>query len=87
MKSIEKLVAYLMKTYHIPADHVLGHGETKATECPGRYINVALVRRVCHQMVSGSPARKPTRARPSTRARIFSPIGVPNRGFACRGFA
>jgi len=55
MKSIEKLVAYLMKTYHIPADHVLGHGETKATECPGRYMNVALIRRACAQMVSGSP--------------------------------
>jgi hypothetical protein len=55
MKAVEKLVAYLMKTYHIPADHVVGHGETKATECPGRYMNVALVRRVCAQMVSSTP--------------------------------
>ena len=52
MKSVEKLVAYLMKTYHISADHILGHGETKATECPGRFMNVALVRRVCADMVS-----------------------------------
>ena len=35
-KSLAKLVAYLMKTYHIPADHVIGHGDTKATDCPGR---------------------------------------------------
>ena len=53
MKSVERLVAYLMKTYHIPQDHVLGHGETKATDCPGRYMNVATVRRVCAQMVAG----------------------------------
>jgi hypothetical protein len=54
MKSVERLVAYLMRTYHIPADHVLGHGETKATDCPGRYMNVALVRRVCAERVPKS---------------------------------
>ena len=53
MKSLEKLVAYLMKTYHVAPDHILGHGETKSTECPGRYMNVALVRRTCTQMVTG----------------------------------
>lgn len=53
MKSVERLVAYLMKTYHIAPDHVLGHGETKSTECPGRNMNVALVRRTCAQMIAG----------------------------------
>jgi hypothetical protein len=54
VKSLEKLVAYLMKTYHISPDHVLGHGETKPTECPGRYMNVAAVRRNCAQMIAGA---------------------------------
>jgi hypothetical protein len=54
LKSLEKLVGYLMKTYHVSADHVLGHGETKATECPGRYMNVAAIRRACAQMVAGA---------------------------------
>ena len=54
MKSLEKLVAYLMRTYRISPDHVLGHGETKATECPGRYMNVAAVRRACAQMIAGA---------------------------------
>lgn len=54
MKALEKLVAYLMKTYHIPTDHVLGHGETKATDCPGRFMNVAIVRRACSQMLAGN---------------------------------
>ena len=62
LKSLEKLVAYLMKTYHISADHVLGHGETKATECPGRYMNVAAVRRACAQMVAGTGAEGRTAA-------------------------
>jgi hypothetical protein len=56
VKSLERLVAYLMKTYHISADHVLGHGETKATDCPGRFMNVAMVRRACAQMVASSEA-------------------------------
>ncbi|HXE51863.1 MAG TPA: peptidoglycan recognition family protein, partial [Tepidisphaeraceae bacterium] len=54
IKSLERLVTYLMKTYHIPADHVLGHGETKPTDCPGRYMNVAMIRRACAQMVASS---------------------------------
>jgi hypothetical protein len=62
VKSVEKLVAYLMKTYHIPPDHVLGHGETKATECPGRFMNVAAIRQACTRMVSAganTPAEEP----------------------------
>jgi len=64
IKSLERLVAYLMKTYHVPADRVLGHGETKPTECPGRYLNVASVRRACAQMVasSESPERADNKA-------------------------
>ncbi|MGH7192015.1 MAG: peptidoglycan recognition protein family protein, partial [Candidatus Saccharimonadales bacterium] len=54
IRSLEKLVAYLMKTYHIPADHVLGHGETKNTDCPGRHMNVAMIRRACAQMVANT---------------------------------
>ena len=32
MRSLATLVSYLMKTYHIPADHVLGHRDCKSTE-------------------------------------------------------
>ena len=52
LKSLERLVAYLMKTYHVTPDHVLGHGETKATDCPGRYVNIANIRRTVAQMVA-----------------------------------
>ena len=47
MKSLAKLVAYLMKTYRISSDRVVGHGDTgRATECPGRLLNVAQVRQM-----------------------------------------
>jgi len=43
-RALMRLVVYLMKTYQVPADRVLGHGETKDTQCPGRYLNVADIR-------------------------------------------
>lgn len=46
MAAVEKLTAYLMSTYHIAPDHILGHGDTKNTDCPGRYTNLAVIRAV-----------------------------------------
>lgn len=50
MASLARLVAYLQKTYRIPSDRVIGHGDTKATDCPGRNLHVAEVRRMAAQM-------------------------------------
>jgi hypothetical protein len=41
-----------MKTYHVPADHVIGHGDAKPTDCPGRFMPVASIRRACAEMVA-----------------------------------
>jgi len=49
MQSLSHLVAYLMKTYHIPASNVIGHSDTKATDCPGHNLHVAEVRRMAAQ--------------------------------------
>ncbi len=49
-RSLLKLVTYLMRTYHIPVSRVLGHGETKDTQCPGRYLNVAEIRGTLSRM-------------------------------------
>ncbi len=46
MRSLAKVTAFMMKTYRIPADHIVGHGDTKQTACPGRYLNVAQVRQM-----------------------------------------
>jgi len=57
MHSLIRLVVYLMRTYDIPPDRVLGHGETKVTQCPGRFLNVASIRAQCARIVAeGDPA-------------------------------
>ncbi len=45
MAALDHLVAYLMLTYHIRPDQIIGHNDTKQTDCPGKYLNVAIVRR------------------------------------------
>ena len=53
MRSLANLVAFLMKTYHIPAERVLGHSDAKPTDCPGRFMNVAEVRQRASQLLAG----------------------------------
>ncbi len=56
LRSLIRLVVYLMRTYDIPADRVLGHGETKVTQCPGRFLNVASIRAQAARIVAeGDP--------------------------------
>lgn len=49
LQSLARLTAYLMSTYHIPADRVIGHGQTKPTDCPGRNCSVGEIRRLAMQ--------------------------------------
>jgi hypothetical protein len=58
MRSLTKLTAYLMQTYHIAPQNVVGHRDTKPTDCPGRYVNVAAIRQSAAQVMSttGRPA-------------------------------
>ncbi len=65
IKSLEKLTAYLMKTYHITPDRVIGHSDTKATDCPGKYMDVAMVRRQAAVM-AGMGALAESRISPNT---------------------
>jgi N-acetylmuramoyl-L-alanine amidase len=44
LEALDRLVAYLMVTYHIPPDHILGHGQTKSTDCPGKYVSLPFIR-------------------------------------------
>jgi hypothetical protein len=66
MRSVARLVSYLMKTYHIPADRVIGHGDTKPTDCPGRHLHVAEVRRMASQMLVAEGATPPEPSNPRT---------------------
>jgi hypothetical protein len=53
LQSLTKLVAYLSKTYNIPANRILRHKDTKPTECPGTNLNIAVVRRAVQQQLAG----------------------------------
>jgi N-acetyl-anhydromuramyl-L-alanine amidase AmpD len=54
MRALAKLTAYLMKTYHVSPDRIIGHGDAKATQCPGRNMSVAAVRRMATQVLADS---------------------------------
>lgn len=45
LRSLTKLVSYLAATYHVSSDHIIGHGMAKPTECPGRNLSIADIRR------------------------------------------
>jgi len=45
LKSLDKLIAYLMVTYHITPENILRHKDTKVTDCPGTFLNIELVKR------------------------------------------
>jgi hypothetical protein len=59
-ESLTKLVTYLMQTYHIPASRHRPR-DTKPTDCPGRYMNVAAVRRAVAQGPWPTPAAEADR--------------------------
>jgi N-acetyl-anhydromuramyl-L-alanine amidase AmpD len=54
MRSLARLVAYLMYTYRIPPKSVVGHSDCKPTDCPGHHMHVAEVRRMATQMLAES---------------------------------
>jgi hypothetical protein len=61
MKSLAKLTAHLMKSYRIPADRVVGHGETgNPTVCPGRMMNIAQVRQLSTRILADAGEQVPT---------------------------
>lgn len=44
MRSLEKLVSFLMQRYNIPVERVHGHGELGHTRCPGRHMSISSFR-------------------------------------------
>ncbi|MCS7034744.1 MAG: peptidoglycan recognition protein family protein [Phycisphaerae bacterium] len=52
-EALARLVSYLMRTYGISSGNVLGHQDTgKSTACPGRFMNVAVVRRMAAEALA-----------------------------------
>jgi hypothetical protein len=72
IRSLTRLTAYLMQTYHITADHVLGHCDAKPTDCPGRNMNVASIRRMASTLAAGSAQPEPALARTASGGHVGS---------------
>lgn len=62
MASLEKLVVYLMQTYHIQPQFVIGHRDTKPTECPGRNVNVSAIRNQANRIIAAGRSVDPSPA-------------------------
>ncbi len=53
LASLAKLTAFLQQTYGISAGNIVGHDDTgKQTACPGRNMNIAVVRRMAGSLVA-----------------------------------
>jgi hypothetical protein len=74
MKSVTRLVAFLMQKYNIPPDRVLGHGQAKPTDCPGRYMSVAEVRRRSSRAIADAGGIVPSDAAPPIAANLLRPL-------------
>jgi len=59
MRSLAKLVGYLERTYSIPPNCVIGHRDAKPTECPGRNLNIMVVRRMAAQSLADAGETDP----------------------------
>jgi len=44
-RALIQLTAYLMRTFHIPPQRVLGHRDIRKTDCPGKYLSVPALRK------------------------------------------
>jgi hypothetical protein len=59
LRAVAKLTAYLMKTYRIPADHIIGHCDAKATHCPGKNLRIAQLRSMSIQALAAAGQTPP----------------------------
>jgi len=59
LRSLAKLVAYLERTYNIPPSCVIGHRDTKQTLCPGRNLDIMVVRRMAAQRLADAGLPEP----------------------------
>ena len=70
LESTARLVAYLMKTYKVPPERVIGHRDASATQCPGRNTSIAQIRQMATQILANAGE-----AIPQSRTRL---AGTPN---------
>jgi N-acetylmuramoyl-L-alanine amidase len=61
--ALAELVAWLMDSYDIPADRIIGHRDTgRQTACPGKHMNVATVRNRASNLLAQTGRAEPSQA-------------------------
>lgn len=61
-QAANRLVAHLIKTYGISGSNIVGHGDTgRATDCPGRYMNVGAIRSTAVRLAGQADVPTPIR--------------------------
>lgn len=78
LRSLSRLVAYLMKTYRISPSDVIRHKDTKQTECPGNNLDVDLVRRMAMQTLAdaGDKIEDPFEAQPASSQDLLGAFDI-----------
>lgn len=79
MASLARLTAHLMKSYNITDANVIGHGDTKATDCPGKFMSLATVKKMAHQNLATGRANAPTDAPSDAQASTRQLLSPANR--------
>ncbi|MFI5380694.1 MAG: peptidoglycan recognition family protein [Tepidisphaerales bacterium] len=76
LKSLAYLTGYLQRTYHIPANRVIGHRDCKVghTLCPGRYMDMNLVRRMAAQYAGAEQLLMPDDSRLALNAELLHDV-------------
>ncbi len=53
--SLARLCAYMMKTYSIPPERIIGHRDAKSTNCPGKNLDIRQVREMAANYLRQAP--------------------------------
>ncbi len=74
MQSLARLSSFLMKNYRISQTNVLGHGQTKPTDCPGKFMNIAAMLKLARQNLADATGSTPE---PDAHAAVEGELLVP----------
>ena len=74
-QELVRLVAWLMETYDVPRQNIIGHRDTKSTACPGKFMNLQALRQRASQAIIAEGREVPGAqfARMTSRTELLSP--------------
>ena len=83
LRSLAKLIAFLQERYQIPANCIIRHKDTKPTDCPGKNLDIAVVRQMATRdlvdagiEVPGGTALASSTTQPSDDSDLPAPVAA-----------